>query len=103
MALADSIHSLLDAPAGIGVAAYDGSRVEPDGAVATIVVRRPEAVGRLVRAPGELGLVRAYVSGDLDLEGDLFSLIEVGFEGDITLEPKRILKLLGAAGPKAWR
>ncbi len=28
MALADSIHSLLDAPAGIGVAAYDGSRVE---------------------------------------------------------------------------
>jgi cyclopropane-fatty-acyl-phospholipid synthase len=103
MALADSIHTLLDAPPRVGVAAYDGSRVVPDDAVATIIVRRPEAVGRLVRAPGELGLVRAYVSGDLELEGDLFSLIELGFKGNVTLEPKRIVRLLGAAGPRAWR
>jgi cyclopropane-fatty-acyl-phospholipid synthase len=103
MALADSIYTLLDAPPGVGVEAYDGSRVVPDDAAAVIVVRRPEAVGRLVRSPGELGLVRAYVSGDVELDGDLFALIELGFDGNVNLDPKRVVRLLAAAGPRAWR
>jgi cyclopropane-fatty-acyl-phospholipid synthase len=103
MALADSIHTLLDAPPDIGIEAYDGSRVVPDDAVATVIVRRPEAVGRLVRAPGELGLVRAYVAGDVDLEGDLFALIQLGFDRAVTLKPRRIIGLAKAAGPRVWR
>ncbi|MGH9102769.1 MAG: class I SAM-dependent methyltransferase, partial [Acidimicrobiales bacterium] len=47
----------------------------PSEAPATIVVRAPAALRRLMWAPGELGLARAYVSGDLELEGDLHALL----------------------------
>jgi cyclopropane-fatty-acyl-phospholipid synthase len=36
-----------------------------------VVLRSKDALRRLLRAPGELGLARAYVSGDLDVEGDV--------------------------------
>ena len=36
-----------------------------------LVVRSPRALQRILWRPGELGLARAYVSGDLDVEGDL--------------------------------
>lgn len=37
----------------------------------TLVLRSPDALVRIVRAPGELGIARAWVSGELDVEGDL--------------------------------
>ena len=36
-----------------------------------LVARSPRALRRLLWRPGELGLARAYVTGDLDVEGDL--------------------------------
>jgi cyclopropane-fatty-acyl-phospholipid synthase len=53
--------------------AWDGSVAGPDGAP-VVVVRSPQAIRRLVWAPGELGLARAYVAGELDVEGnDLYA------------------------------
>jgi cyclopropane-fatty-acyl-phospholipid synthase len=49
---------------------WDGSVAGPDGAP-TVVVRSRRALRRLVWAPGELGLARAYVAGEMDVEGDL--------------------------------
>ncbi|HET9090963.1 MAG TPA: cyclopropane-fatty-acyl-phospholipid synthase family protein [Acidimicrobiales bacterium] len=46
---------------------WDDSLVGPDTG-ARLVVRSPEAFRRLLWAPGELGMARAYVAGDLDLE-----------------------------------
>ena len=58
--------------------AWDGSTAGPDDAP-EVVVRSPQAVRRLVWAPGELGLARAYVSGELDAAGgelyDAFSAL----------------------------
>jgi cyclopropane-fatty-acyl-phospholipid synthase len=56
----------------IGVRAYDGSSLGSDEAPATLVVRSPDAIRRILTAPGELGLGRAYVAGELDIEGDIF-------------------------------
>ena len=54
----------------IGLRAWDGSSGGPqDGPV--IVIRSPRAFRHLLRRPGELGLIRAFVTGDLDLDGDL--------------------------------
>jgi cyclopropane-fatty-acyl-phospholipid synthase len=50
--------------------AWDGSVAGPDGAP-VVVVRSRRALRRLVWAPGELGLARAYVAGEIDVEGDL--------------------------------
>jgi cyclopropane-fatty-acyl-phospholipid synthase len=49
---------------------WDGSVAGPAGAP-TVVVRSRRALRRLVWAPGELGLARAYVAGEMDVEGDL--------------------------------
>jgi cyclopropane-fatty-acyl-phospholipid synthase len=42
----------------------------------TFIVRSPKAVAHVVRAPGELGLGRAYVAGDLEVD-DLDKVIEL--------------------------
>ncbi|HET8622161.1 MAG TPA: cyclopropane-fatty-acyl-phospholipid synthase family protein [Gemmatimonadales bacterium] len=42
----------------------------------TFLVRSPRAVAHLLRAPGQLGLGRAYVSGELEVD-DLDALIQV--------------------------
>jgi len=53
----------------IGMRAWDGSRAgAPDGPVA--VLRSPRAVRQLLLRPGRSGLVKAYVSGHLDIDGD---------------------------------
>ena len=50
--------------------AWDGSEAGPADAP-VLVVRSPRALSRILWRPGELGLARAYVSGDLDVDGDL--------------------------------
>jgi cyclopropane-fatty-acyl-phospholipid synthase len=57
--------------------AWDGSVSGPADAAATVVLRTPRAVRRVLWSPDELGLGRAYVSGDLDLEGDLFAFLSL--------------------------
>jgi cyclopropane-fatty-acyl-phospholipid synthase len=49
--------------------AWDDTVAGPEGAP-EVVVRSPQAVRRLVWAPGELGLARAYVAGEIDAVGD---------------------------------
>ena len=53
-----------------GCAAWDGSEAGPENAP-VVVIRSPRALQRILWRPGELGLARAYISGDLDFEGDL--------------------------------
>lgn len=68
--LAGMAETVLGAPLPIGIRAWDGSVAGPqDGAV--LVIRSRDALRRLVWRPDELGLARAYVSGELDVEGDL--------------------------------
>jgi len=57
----------------IRVRAWDGSEAgAPAGPdVPLLLIRSRRALRHLVWRPGELGLARAYVTGELDLEGDL--------------------------------
>jgi cyclopropane-fatty-acyl-phospholipid synthase len=54
----------------VRVRAWDGSQAGPADAP-TAVISSPDALRRLVARPGELGLAQAYVTGELDIEGDL--------------------------------
>ncbi|MFF9153132.1 class I SAM-dependent methyltransferase [Streptomyces sp. NPDC014846] len=67
---------LLGAPLPLRIRAWDGSQSGPPG-VPTLVVRNRRALRRLLFKPGELGLARAWVAGDLDIEGDLYTALEV--------------------------
>jgi cyclopropane-fatty-acyl-phospholipid synthase len=72
--VADRLARLVGDVAGIElpvrVRAWDGSHAGPsDGPV--LVIRSRRALRRLLWAPGEMGLARAYVTGDIDVEGDM--------------------------------
>ena len=69
---AETIVALLKTHAGVDLRlrAWDGSEAGPEKAP-VVVMRAPRALQRILWRPGELGLARAYVSGDLDFEGDL--------------------------------
>ncbi|MDP3969485.1 MAG: cyclopropane-fatty-acyl-phospholipid synthase family protein [Nocardioides sp.] len=54
----------------IRIKAWDGSEAGPAGAP-TLAVRTPQALTRMLYRPGELGLAQAYVTGEIDVEGDL--------------------------------
>ena len=49
---------------------WDGSEAGPAGAP-VLIIRRRRALRHILWKPGELGVARAYVQGDLDVEGDL--------------------------------
>lgn len=84
--------------------AYDGSRAGPADASCRIVVRDPRALNYVATAPGDLGLSRAYVSGYLDLEGDIFDAL-VMLAGDHvgTLSWADRLRVLRGLGPQILR
>ena len=73
--LQDLLERVVGPEASMAVEAYDGSRVGPPDAPATVVLRSPTALRRIVTAPGELGLARAYVGGDLEVEGDVYAAL----------------------------
>ncbi|MDX1871368.1 class I SAM-dependent methyltransferase [Mycolicibacterium sp. 120266] len=49
--------------------AYDGSAAGPADAPVGLELKTPRGTTYLATSPGELGLVRAYVAGDLDTKG----------------------------------
>jgi cyclopropane-fatty-acyl-phospholipid synthase len=53
---------------------WDGSVVGPDDGP-PVRIRSADALRRLLWAPGELGLARAYVAGEIDFDGDLFDTL----------------------------
>lgn len=77
-ALAPLIARLAGDPLPFRVEFWDGSGLGPAEGGTTVHVRTPRAFQRLITAPGELGLGRAYVAGDLDVEGSLDPVLDLG-------------------------
>ena len=77
MTLAERLAGILGTDLPIAVALYDGSRLGPADPPATVVVRSPDALRRIVQAPGELGFSRAYVAGDIEIAGDVFAALDL--------------------------
>src|SRR5262245_43139566 len=102
MSVADLLAGLLGTDLPVAVSAYDGSRLGPSDARTTLVVRSPDALRRIVTAPGELGFGRAYVAGDLDVEGDIFDVIELAQQVQTlrvgAKEVAAALKVIGVRG-----
>jgi cyclopropane-fatty-acyl-phospholipid synthase len=74
--VAEQLAKLLRTTAGleppVRIRAWDGSEAGPDDPGGPVlVVRSRRALRQLLWRPGELGLARAYVTGDIDVEGDL--------------------------------
>ncbi|RSS87949.1 class I SAM-dependent methyltransferase [Streptomyces sp. WAC02707] len=68
--LAALVEDALGGPLPLRLRAWDGSETGPADSP-MVVVRSRRALRRLLWRPGELGLAQAYVTGELDVEGDL--------------------------------
>jgi cyclopropane-fatty-acyl-phospholipid synthase len=91
-------------PAPIAVEAYDGSRHGPAGAPTRLRLRSPKALSYLVTAPGQLGMARAYVSGEMDVDGDMYIALSLLWGDNLArLSWSDRLDLLRRLDPKALR
>jgi cyclopropane-fatty-acyl-phospholipid synthase len=100
--VAETLGPLLDRVFGHGLAVevrfWDQSTYgRPD--VGTVHFKRPDALRRIVWSPDELGPARAYVVGDIDIEGsmiDVLRALQVGADGDTTALLRAAPELLRA-------
>ncbi|MGH3047776.1 MAG: class I SAM-dependent methyltransferase [Gaiellaceae bacterium] len=86
----------------VAIELHDGSVLGPTDAPARLVFRSPDALRRLLTAPGELGFVRAYVAGELDVEGDVYAALALQERlAAERLSPRQwvaVLRLVGREG-----
>jgi cyclopropane-fatty-acyl-phospholipid synthase len=114
-AAADLLWPALSAPfhgdLPVRLRAWDGSEIGPPDRP-TLVLRDRQALRRILWQPGELGLARAYVTGELDVDGDLTECVRLVWQaarshglsgGKLSLGSRiaamRAAVRLGAVGP----
>ncbi|MFY1586565.1 class I SAM-dependent methyltransferase [Micromonospora sp. WMMD734] len=67
--VADVVRAVTTRDLPVRIAGYDGSAIGPADAGITLDIRSERGLSYLLTAPGDLGMARAYVSGDLGLGG----------------------------------
>jgi cyclopropane-fatty-acyl-phospholipid synthase len=103
MTLAEVFERVAGSDTPVEFHAYDGSSAGTVGSPpVTVTVRDKTAVIYLAQSPGALGLARAFVSGHLDVDGDMYtalSRLSGAQEVGATLNDKLAI-LQGLGGPK---
>jgi len=70
----------------------------------TVRFNSSDALKFFVRSPGELGFARAYVSGAMDIDGDIWSLLDLQRDlGGIRFAPSQVRSLMRELGMEAFR
>ncbi|MQA88024.1 MAG: methyltransferase domain-containing protein [Streptosporangiales bacterium] len=105
MQLAEVFERVVGPGAPIEFRAYDDSRAGQLGADVRVEVRSPAAVSYLASAPGALGLARAYVMGEIEVVGDMYTAL--ARMSDITLRDvpwrERLEMVRSLGGPRVLR
>ncbi len=104
MHLAEAFDRATGSETGIEFEAFDGSRSGPPDAPIRVKLRSPRAVRYLVQARNDLGLARAYVSGELEVHGDLHAALRRFWlfnDGNVPWGER--LRVLRAVGLRALR
>ncbi len=67
-----------DDAAGLRIEVYDGTVVGPPDAATTIRIVSPDFFHRLITGRGsELAFSRSYVAGDVEIEGDIYGVLQL--------------------------
>ena len=103
--IADLVDEVVVGPLPVRITAYDGSKTGPDSAQRTLHIASHRAVSYLATAPGDLGMARAYTTGDLVVEG-----VHPGNPYDVLVDlerlhfrrpdPRLVLDLARVLGPR---
>ena len=104
LTIGDAISRLMPAGVPFRFTAYDGSTAGPQDSPFHVHLENERGLSYLLTAPGDLGVVRAYVSGDLTVDGvhpgDPYELMlrlqaEVGMSIPSAAEAFQIVRGLG--------
>ena len=77
MQLAEVFERAIGRGTPVEFSAYDGSRAGPSDAVVRVRLRSPQGLSYILLSPGTLGLGRAYVAGELEVDGDMFTALKL--------------------------
>ena len=75
MDLATAFATVVPAERRVGFKAYDGSSTGLIGAEVVLEITSPRGVHYIAASPNQLGLARAYVTGDLEIIGDAYTAL----------------------------
>jgi cyclopropane-fatty-acyl-phospholipid synthase len=99
-ALAPLVHAMLGESLPVQVRFWDGSAIGAADGPATIVLRSPNALRRILWSPNEVGFARAFITGDAEIEGDLLEAIRAVFQAapqDLLIGTRTMTRTLAAA------
>lgn len=74
-AVAPLVDLVFDGAAPVRFEFWDGSALGPDRGPGRVQLRSPAALRRILWSPDELGLGRAYVAGEIAIDGDAVELL----------------------------
>lgn len=69
LSIAEIFETLVDGPVPIHLSAHDGSSTGPDDSTFALEILNSRGINYIATAPGDLGMARAYVSGDMNAQG----------------------------------
>lgn len=69
LTIAEMFELLVDGAVPIRLTAYDGSTTGPEDSEFSLDFRSARGINYVATAPGDLGMARAYISGDMEAEG----------------------------------
>ncbi len=99
MGRAEALERVIGGGSGpVAVQVFDGSRAGSVDAPVTIDIRTPRALSYVATAGGDLGLARAYVAGDVEVYGDLYTAMAHLTLLDVDLSVRERLLLLRELG-----
>jgi cyclopropane-fatty-acyl-phospholipid synthase len=101
--LASVFGQLIGADAVAAFTAYDGSSWGRPDAPVQVKICSPLAVSYLLSSPSELGLARAFVSGHLEIDGDLYDALRALSDAADRVSLRSRLGVLRTLGPKYLR
>jgi cyclopropane-fatty-acyl-phospholipid synthase len=102
------ITAILKREPPVRIELWDGSALGPDDHAGVIRIASPDAFRRITWAPGELGFSRAFVVGDVDIDGpvaEVLRTLQQAMPGDVAVGAAALSTVaktahkLGALGP----
>jgi len=99
MSLQNVTEEFLGANANVRFSDWRGRRWGPADAPVHVRFNDDAALRHFIRSPGELGFGRAYVSGAMDIDGDIWTLLDLGRNlGGLRFSPSQIRGLIAEIG-----
>ncbi|MFC9994741.1 class I SAM-dependent methyltransferase [Nocardia sp. NPDC127526] len=104
LSIAEIFETLIDGPMPIRFTAYDGSTTGPADSEFGLEIINPRGVNYIATAPGDLGMARAYIAGDMKAHGvhpgDPYELLKA--LGQLKFHRPTALQLVVIARSLGW-